>query len=139
MGIPPILLGMLLVSVYAFLWIGIPILLITWVRRRREEAIRLQIALTDAIHWELGAIASPVVENPLWGPRQVRIDAPLTQPAMVGRILAVTHAVLSAAEPTNPIRYRVTFTPTQTPSPGEGETRAGRSAERWAGDTIVAA
>ena len=54
MGIPPILLGMLVVSVYAFLWIGIPILLTTWVRKQREEAIRLQIALTDAIHWEFG-------------------------------------------------------------------------------------
>jgi hypothetical protein len=139
MGIPPVLLGMLLVSMYAFLWIGVPILLTTWVRKRREEAIRLQIALTDAIHWEFGAIASPVVENPVWGPRQVRIDAPLSQPAMVGRILAVIHAVLSAAEPTNPIRYRVTFTPTQAPTSAEGESRAGRIAEKWAGDTIAAA
>jgi hypothetical protein len=38
-----------MVAVYVFLWIGAPILLLGWLRSRRQEAIQRQIALTDAL------------------------------------------------------------------------------------------
>ncbi len=129
----PVFLGVMVVSVYVFLWVGMPILLTSWVRKRREMAVKCQIALTDAIHWRVGAVVSPVVETPLWGPWRVRIAMPLTAPAMVGTILAVTHAVLSACGPTDPDRYRIVLTPMQEFTPEEREHPTQRTAERWAG------
>ena len=90
-----LLLAVAMVALYVFLWIGAPILLLGWLRSRRQEAIQRQIALTDAIDARLGPIVSPVVTKPLWGPWRVRIAMPLSRPVPVGRILAIAHGVLS--------------------------------------------
>ncbi|HYL80661.1 MAG TPA: hypothetical protein VEU07_07610, partial [Candidatus Acidoferrum sp.] len=71
-----ILLGMAVFSLVVFVVVGGPALLADWLRTRSEEAIRRQIALTDAIDSQLGPIVSPVVKNPLWGPWQVQIAVP---------------------------------------------------------------
>ncbi len=138
MGTAPVLLGTMLVSTYALLWIGLPIALSAWFRRRREEAIKRQIALTDAIHWQIGAVVSPVVENPLWGPWRIRIAAPLGQPAVVGTILAVTQAVLSAGEATDSNRYRIILTPALDRTSEEQDGRGRKPAEGWLGKSSVA-
>lgn len=52
MGTVQTLLGMAVASLLAFLWIGAPILLTTWLRKRRQETTQWQIALTDAIDGE---------------------------------------------------------------------------------------
>jgi hypothetical protein len=106
-----LLLAAAMVALYVFLWIGAPILLLGWLRSRRQEAIQRQIALTDAIDARLGPIVSPVVTKPLWGPWQIRIAMPLTRPVPVGRILAIAHEVLSGVDQVDPGRYQIVLTP----------------------------
>ena len=114
-----LLLAVAMVTLYVFVWIGAPILLVGWLRSRRQETIQRQIALTDAIDARLGPIVSPVVTKPLWGPWRVRIAMPLTRPAPLGRILAITHGVLSGIDRGNPGHYRIVLTPKER-HPREG-------------------
>jgi hypothetical protein len=127
------------VPVFVFLWIGGPIVMTDWLRKRRQETTMRQIALTDAIDGQLGSIVSPFVKKPLWGPWQIEIAVPFTRPAEVGRILAVAHDVLTGAEGINPGRYRIVLTPKQDPIREERKFRASQSAERWSRDSRVAA
>jgi hypothetical protein len=138
MGTVQTLLGTAVVSLLAFLWIGAPILLTTWLRKRRAETTRWQIALTDAIDGQLGMIVAPVVKRPLWGPWQIRLAVPFTRPSSAARILAVAHQALSAVEHASPGRYQIVLTP-KPESAQTGEHRASRSAEPWPGDTALAA
>ncbi len=69
-----------------------------WERRWQERVAR-QIAVTDAIHRELGAVAAPVVVKPVWGPWRVLIPVPGDRPALVARILAAAQGAL-AGDPT---------------------------------------
>ncbi len=139
MGIGLMLLGMLVFWLFVFLWIGGPMILMGWLQNRRHEATRRQIALTEAIDSQLGAIVAPVVKKPLWGPWQIQIAVPFARPATVGRIIAVAHEVLSVADRMNPGRYQIVLTPKPDGTRGERETDASHSAERWPGDPIVAA
>ena len=139
MGTDSILLGVVVASAFALLWFANPFVLMDRVRNRRDETIRRQIALTDAIDAELGAIVAPVVKKPLWGPWQIRIAVPFTRPAAVGRILAVAHEVFSASDRMSPDRYEIVLTPKQDPIREERKTRASQPAVRWHGDTIAAA
>ena len=110
-----LLLAVAMVALYVFLWIGAPILLVGWLRSRRQVAIQRQIALTDAIDARLGPIVSPAVTKPLWGPWRVRIAMPFTRPAPVGRILAIAHGVLSGIDRVNPGHYQILLTPKEKP------------------------
>lgn len=92
---------------FAFVLIGGPAVLIDRIRQRRGETIRRQIALTDAIHDTLGAVASPVVRKPLVGPWQIRISVPFGRPAVVGRILAVTQDVFATLDGPAPDCFHV--------------------------------
>jgi len=65
---------------------------------RRESQRDRQIMLTDAIHWELGAAAAPVVSRRLRGGWRVFIAVPLDRPAEVAAILRVTQRHFSADE-----------------------------------------
>ncbi len=138
MGIGVMSLGMLVFWLFVFLWIGGPMVLLGWLRNRRQEAIRRQIALTEAIDSQLGAIVAPVVSKPLWGPWQIQIAVPFSRPAAVGRILAVAHEVLSVADRMNPGRYQIVLTSKQEPIRKEREARPIRFTERWPGHTVVA-
>ena len=131
MNTSSLLLAVAMVTLYVFLWIGAPILLVGWFRSRRQEATQRQIALTDAIDARLGAIVSPVVTKPLWGPWRVRIAMPLTRPMPVSRILAITHGVLSTPDGVSPDRYRIILTPRETPLRKQKRIRIGQSAGRW--------
>jgi hypothetical protein len=133
------LLSVAVVPLLVFLWIGGPILLTDWLRGRREEAVRHQVALTDAIDAELGSIVSPVVKKPVWGPWQILIAIPLARPAAVGKILALTHEVFSVTEGMTPDRYQIVLTPKQESMREEKMTRTSQPAVRWPRDTRVAA
>jgi len=110
-----------------------------WLRRRRREAVRRQIVLTDALDGRLGPIVSPVVKRPLLGPWRIEIAVPLGQPATVGRVLAVAHETLSAAEGMGPSSYRIVLTAQPDSTHEPRETRARRTAGRWAGHPVAAA
>ena len=132
------LLGMLMVLLYAILWIAGPILLTAWVRNRREETIKRQIALTDAIHENLGAIVSPEVQKPLWGPWQIRIAVPFTQPAVVGRILTVVDGMLSASSQMQPGRYQIILTSMEESLAGKRQWSPSQPVERWSRGAMAA-
>jgi hypothetical protein len=62
--------------------------------RRRAERMARQVAVTDAIHRELGAIVAPVVDKPVLGPWRLRIPVPFERPALVARVLAAAGPAL---------------------------------------------
>jgi hypothetical protein len=67
-------------------------------RQDRRDAQRArQIMLTDAIHWELGAVAAPVVDRRRGGWR-VSMAVPFDRPADVAALLRVTQSHFSANE-----------------------------------------
>lgn len=72
--------------------------LVEWTDRARREIVERQVAVTNAIHRELGAIVAPVVTKRVWGPWRVRIAVPLERPAVVGQVLAIAHRALAAPE-----------------------------------------
>ena len=90
--------------------------LVTWRERRRQAAVARQIALTDAIAAELGAIVAPVVKKPLFGPWQIQIAVPFTRPTTVGTILSIADRVLSFADRMCPGRHQIVLTPQDEPA-----------------------
>ena len=63
-----------------------------WMAGRRERA--RQVALTDAIHRELGAVVAPVVTRRLGRGWRVGIAVPFESPAIVARVVAIAHATM---------------------------------------------
>jgi hypothetical protein len=72
--------------------------LASWRDRSRSAIIERQIALTDAITRDLGAIVAPVVRKRPGGGLRVEVAAPLGRPAIVGRIVAIAHDVLAGSD-----------------------------------------
>jgi len=71
------------------------VLLGDWWGSRRQEMVRQQIALTDAIYERFGPIASPVVRKSLWGPRQIQLAV---RPGAVHKVLVAAQEALSVAD-----------------------------------------
>jgi hypothetical protein len=67
-------------------------------QNRRDSERDRQIMLTDAIHWELGAAAAPVVSRRRGGGWRVFMAVPLDRPAEVAALLRVTQHHFSADE-----------------------------------------
>ena len=84
-----------------------------WRERRIEAAIARQIALTDAIGAELGAVVAPVVAKPMGRPWQIRIAVPFSRPALIARVLAIAQRVLDR---TCAGGYEVVLTPQEEPA-----------------------
>ena len=57
---------------------------------RRDLQRDQQIMLTYAIHWELGAVAAPVVRRRPGGGWRVSMTVPIDRPAVVTALLRVT-------------------------------------------------
>jgi len=83
------------------------------IRVRREACIARQIALTDAIHRELGAAAAPEVRR---GAREwiVSVRVPLHREGTVGAITRITHDVFRRLEGEDPLRLRVVLRPQES-------------------------
>jgi len=130
--------GAVVFVVFAFVLVGGPAVLTDWIRHRRQETIRRQIALTDAIDGKLGAVVSPVVRKPLVGPWRIQIAVPFTRAAVVGRILAVTHDVFSACDGEKPISYRVVLIDGAGPFGKIRKLRVHRATDRLTGKPAAA-
>jgi hypothetical protein len=102
---------------------------------RRDFQRYQQIRLTDAIHWELGAVAAPVVSRRPGGGWRVSMAVPIERPAEVAALLRVTarhFATEQAAE-----RLEIVLRPdTFDVRPGSSRLEAARQA---ATDTPLAA
>lgn len=133
------LFGMVVFLLLVFVLIGGPMVLADWVRKRRQETIRRQIALTEAIDGELGALVAPLVKRPLWGPWQIQISVPFARPSAVGRILAVAHEVLSVVERMHPSSYRIVLAAMQDPVQEARQPRVRHAAKPWASTPVAAA
>jgi hypothetical protein len=81
------------------------------VAQRREAGRARQIALTDAIHRELGAAAAPLVRRRVGGGWLVTMMVPLDRPGTVAALLRITHRVLGPGEGTGGGRLLISLTP----------------------------
>jgi hypothetical protein len=83
-----------------------------WVQRRRLRVVARQIAVTDAIHREFGAVVAPVVHKRPWGPWTVCMALPPERWALAGSLATIAHDVVSAGDGQNGDgSIRVVFTP----------------------------
>lgn len=135
--------GVMVVSGAAFVLLGCtlvggPMVLVDWVRMRRQAVIARQIALTDALDAQFGPLVAPTVKKPLFGPWEVQIAVPRLGSAVLARIIAVTDQVFAGVEGTPPMPYRMLLRVTPT-SWRAVERPLRRSAERWPGSPVAAA
>ena len=80
---------------------GLPFVLIAIagrVQRAHSEVVERQIAVTDAIHRELGAVVAPVVRRRGRHTWSVAMAAPLDRPIAVGRVLTVAYDALATSD-----------------------------------------
>ncbi len=110
MSFGSVVLGTLVILLYGFVFLGLPVIWASWRRSRQAAITSRQIALTDALDAAVGPLVSPVVEKNFWGPWQVRIPVPLMSAEAMGRIFSTAQAVLSSAE-YGPAPYRLIVTP----------------------------
>jgi hypothetical protein len=81
------------------------------VQRRREERVARQIALTDAIHREMGAAAAPEVTRSLTGEWTVSMRLPLHRESMVGAVTRLTQDVFRRLDRQDAPRLRLVLIP----------------------------
>jgi hypothetical protein len=86
------------------------LLVVGRVQRAREAEIGRQVAVTDAIHSELGAVVSPVVKRRFGRGWRIEIAVPFQRPAIVGRVVAIAHAAMLHADARAAGRVEVVLT-----------------------------
>lgn len=86
------------------------------IREKREAGVIRQIALTDAIHRELGAAAAPEVRRSWTRGWIVSVRLPLYREGTVGTITRITHDLFRRLDGQDPPRLRLVLTP-QEPRP----------------------
>ena len=99
-----------------FLAIWTMLTVMNHVVRRRDACIARQIALTDAIHRELGAAAAPIVDRSWSREWIVSVRVPLQREGLVGTITRITHDVFRRLDREDTPRLRVVLRP-QEPRP----------------------
>src|SRR5262249_14178266 len=87
------------------------LVLVARVERGRQARVDQQIAVTDAIHRELGAGVAPSMTKPAWGPRRLVIPARLERPNVVAAVLAIAHRVLRGWEGADADRIQIVVIP----------------------------
>jgi hypothetical protein len=123
----------------AFLLVGGPMVLADWTRKRRERVIARQIALTDALDGQLGALVAPVVTKSLFGPWDVRITMPFLRPAVLARMLSVIDDVFADGEAVPLSAYRIVLTVAENAQRVRSSRGARGQAGRWAHTPVGAA
>ncbi len=86
------------------------------VERRRDARVARQIALTDAIHRELGSVAAPNVRRTWSGEWVVSMRLALAREGTVGTITRITNDLFRRLDRQDPPRLRVVLIP-QEPRP----------------------
>jgi hypothetical protein len=137
-------LSLILVSLAAFVVIGFafvggPIVLADWSRKRSQGVADRQMALTEALDGQLGPIVAPVVTKPLFGPWEVQIAVPFQRPAMLARIVSVVDDVFFRFEGRSGRSYRMLLSAKPDCLAEASHRRTRRLAKRWASNPIAAA
>jgi hypothetical protein len=82
-----------------------------WRERRRQARVFRQIALTDAIHREMGAVAAPVVHRTWSGEWVVSVRVALSRETTVGSIARIADDLFRRLDRQEPPRLRVVLIP----------------------------
>ena len=97
-----------------------------FVSARREASVARQIALTNAIHRELGAVAAPMVSRRPGGGWLVSMAVPLDRPGTTAAIVRITERMFApAGGGADPLRILLTPAATR-PVPGASAGSSGR-------------
>ena len=86
-------------------------------QRRALAVVARQIAVTDAIHAELGAVVAPVVRHRLGGRWQIRIPVELDNADTVTQVVRTARGVFDAHEGTRPGRFEIVLSPREKFAP----------------------
>lgn len=84
------LVGIFVIAAFPFVAVSALLKLAERLQDRRDLQRDQQIMLTDAIHWELGAAAAPVVHRRRGGGWRVSMAVPIDRPDVVTALLRVT-------------------------------------------------
>jgi hypothetical protein len=99
------------------------LLLVGRLQRSQEARVAQQIAVTEAIHRELGAVVAPSMTKRPWGPPRLVIPVPLERPNVVAAVLAIAHRVLRGCEGGAAKRLQIVVVP-QAEGPSTSARRA---------------
>ncbi len=100
-----------------------------FVSARREASLARQIALTNAIHRELGAVAAPVVSRRPGGGWLVSMAVPLDRPGTTAAIVRITERMFAPdGGGADPLRILLTPAATRPTSAGSSGRRIGATA-----------
>jgi hypothetical protein len=105
----------LLVTLFPFGLLIAALKLSIWRQRTRLSEIARQIAVTDAIHAELGAVVSPVVRRKLGRGWRLTIPVPFDRPDTIMQVVSAAYGVFSTSERTSPGRFEIVLTPQERP------------------------
>jgi hypothetical protein len=94
-----------LLAIGSLLWLG------RRIEERRSAGIARQIALTDAIHFELGAVAAPEVRKAWRGAWTISMTVPLEREDTVGAIVRIAHDLFSTLDRVDGRRIRIVLAP----------------------------
>lgn len=128
--------GVAALVLLGFVLVGGPMRVVDWSRKRRQEELARQIALTDAIDAQVGAIVAPVVRKALFGPWEIQIAVPVHQSATVARILSVVDEVFPEVDRTGARPYRIFLTARPDSQRESRGSRPRYPVTRWAGNPI---
>ncbi|HEY7434993.1 MAG TPA: hypothetical protein VIE41_07625 [Methylomirabilota bacterium] len=81
------------------------------IHEKREAGVARQIALTDAIHRELGAVVAPVVKRSWTRGWIVSVRVPLHRAGTVSTITRITHDLFSRLDREDPPRLHLVLIP----------------------------
>jgi hypothetical protein len=101
----------IVIAALPFLAVGGLLRLTRVIRERREAAVARQIALTDAIHRELGAAAAPDVERTWTRKWIVSVRLPLHREGTVAAVTRITHDLFRRLDEQDPPRLRLVLIP----------------------------
>jgi hypothetical protein len=87
-------------------------------RRREDDRISRQVAVTDAMHRELGAAAAPEVRRDWLGGWTVSAAVPFEQEEAVAAVARIVHEFFVTFYPKDAPRLRVLLTPRKR-TPGQ--------------------
>jgi hypothetical protein len=88
--------------------------IVTWRQQWRLAEIARQIAVTDAIHAELGAVVAPTVRR-LWNGWRLAIPVPFDDLGTVTRVVESASRAFDAAERPTPGRFELVLSPQERP------------------------